>query len=105
MRPATRSKGLLVRINRTNLAAEVSPGVSVTAALARRDVLRMRLGVYRGLLTAVAPGIDRYSRSEIRIVRTIDVREVQATADRLSKAARELDTRLQAVNWTTDLMA
>lgn len=94
----------IVAINRTNLAVSVLPGLSMTEALARRDVLKLRLSVFRGLVAAAQPDANRYSRSEIRFVRTVDVNALQATVDALTKALRELDTRIQAVNWTADLM-
>lgn len=95
----------IVEINRTNLAVEVEPDLSMTAALARRDVLKMRLNVHRALVAGAQPSQDRYSRQEIRFLPTVDVRTAQATVDALARDLRELDTRIQAVNWTADLMA
>ncbi len=95
---------LIRRINRTNLATETAPGATLTDLLARRDVLRVRMAVYRDLAQAASITQDRYSRSEIKFVSAVDVRTVQATADRLSKEFRMLDTQIQALNWTTDLI-
>lgn len=64
----------------------------------------MRLNIHRSLVSAAQPDPNRYSRSEIRFVATVDVRAVQADADAIAKALRELDTRIQATNWTADLM-
>ena len=46
---------------------------------------------------------DRFSRNEIKFVRTIDVAALQKQIDELSKQLRELDTHLQQANWMTDL--
>ena len=46
---------------------------------------------------------DRFSRNEIKFVRTIDVAELQKKIDDLSKGLRELDVKLQQANWSTEL--
>ena len=46
----------------------------------------------------------RYSRSEVRFVPTIDVKSLREMADNASKAYRELDTKIQQLNWTTQLI-
>ena len=45
----------------------------------------------------------RYSRSEVRFVPTVDVKALRDMADSASKAYRELDTKIQQLNWTTQL--
>ena len=45
---------LIRRINRTNSSREIEPGVTITDAIARRDVLRLRRGLYAGLADAAA---------------------------------------------------
>lgn len=45
----------------------------------------------------------RALRSEIRLVSSVDVRALRAEADGLARELRELDTRLQEVNWGTAL--
>jgi hypothetical protein len=47
---------------------------------------------------------DRYSKSEVKYRATVNVQEVQRRVDELSKAARELDSRIQEVNWKVELM-
>jgi hypothetical protein len=46
---------------------------------------------------------DRYSRNEIKFVRTVDVNDLQKRVDDLSRDLRELDSKLQQANWMTDL--
>ena len=47
---------------------------------------------------------DRYSKSEVRFVATMSVGKLQVGVDQLAKRYRELDTRLQELNWTTELI-
>ena len=47
---------------------------------------------------------SRFGRAEIKFVPTVDVRSLRAAADDAARAFRELDTRLQGLNWTTDLV-
>ncbi|PSL00275.1 hypothetical protein CLV63_102402 [Murinocardiopsis flavida] len=92
------------RINATNLATGFGPGTTVTAALARRDSLRLRHRLLTELATAAAEQPNLYSRSEIRQLPSVDVRQVRRDADSLAMELRELDSRLQELNWTTDLV-
>ena len=60
--------------------------------------------IKRDFLSAASSRVDRYSNNEIKILATIDVAKYQKEIDRLSKEYRELDTKIQGLNWTTDLM-
>jgi hypothetical protein len=97
---------LIQRINRTNSATKLAPGdMTIADAIAARDVLRLRQGVYRAAADTAVIRQDRYSRSEVRFESVIDAAAAQAQADDLARAYRELDTRLQEANWQTDLLA
>lgn len=99
-------QSLAAQINHTNAATELPGGETVTAALARRDVLDLRLAVLRAMVkeaTGRGGPFSRYSRSEIRMVRQIEVGEVQRQLDLLAKQRRELDTLLQEHNWSTPM--
>ena len=64
----------------------------MTAALARRDILATRQSVLRTAVDAVADTQARYSRSEIRLERKIDVAALRREIDALARERRELDT-------------
>jgi hypothetical protein len=53
---------------------------------------------------ATAEQQARYSRSEIRMVRTFDVAAVRQQVDGLARERRDLDIEIQAANWTVDLI-
>jgi hypothetical protein len=95
--------GLIARINRTNLATQLPDGTSLTDALARRDTLALHYSVLKSVADAASARIDRYTRSEIRRVATVDVAALRRQMDQLAKQRRELDTSIQAANWTTEL--
>src|SRR2546426_9900943 len=64
---------LMARINRTNLQTRLTEGVTLTDALARRDVLSMRHSIVSGLADTASARVERYGRSEIRKMSTVDV--------------------------------
>lgn len=101
---ATRLEGLIVAINRTNGQAALSDGRTFTAAIARRDVLRMRQGVLDALLRSVGSPQYRARSAEIKFVPTVAVPELQRQRDALAKEYRELDTAIQAANWAVELV-
>jgi hypothetical protein len=95
---------LIVAINRTNSATRLPSGATLTEALARRDVLGARYSALTAIINATAQAQARYSRSEIRMVRTVDVGALRRTADDAARERRELDAEIQQVNWTVDVM-
>jgi type II secretory pathway component PulJ len=95
---------LITLINLSNAAGRLEDGQSVTAALARRDVLTIRQGVLRSVVEAVTQTQARYSRSEIRLARQVDVGALRREIDDLARERRELDIAIQAYNWTADLI-
>lgn len=95
---------LIAAINRTNSRAQLSSGQTLTQALARRDVLGALHGALKAVVDSTVQQQARYSRSEIRLVRTFDVGAVRGRIDRLARERRQLDVEIQAANWTVDLL-
>lgn len=95
---------LVRRINHTNSRTGLDEQTTLTDAIARRDSLLRARRLYNAVADAASTRQDRYSRNEIRYVSTLSVAELRATTDRLSKDYRELDTRIQQLNWTTELL-
>jgi hypothetical protein len=84
---------LISSINRTNVQVELEPSLSMTDALADRDVLGLRRAILVEAAQASSVRQDRYSRSEVRFVSALDVRDLHRQADELAKEYRELDAR------------
>lgn len=94
---------LIYRINVTNLATVDDEGTTLTALIARRDVLTLRVSSMREVLDFVSEPDNRYGRNEIKIVRLIDVAAARRKLDERSRSLRELDMKIQSINWTVDL--
>jgi len=94
---------LITAINLTNAASVLPDGQSLTAALAKRDALAVRQSVLRTAVEAVAQAQSRYSRSEIRMTRQLDVAALRKQIDDLARQRRELDIAIQEYNWTAEL--
>ena len=99
----TRLEWLIARINLTNCAIKVA-GRSLTALIARRDVLSLRAEAYRRLVEEASQNTHRATRTEIKIQSTDEVPALQRPAEDASRELRLLDNTLQATNWTADLM-
>jgi hypothetical protein len=95
---------LIQSINRTNSASELEEGVTLTDALATRDLLRAKQEIYRDLASAATVTQGRFTRSEIKFRSTLDVAEIHQRADELAAAHRDLDTRIQEANWRLELV-
>lgn len=99
----TRLEELVTKINLTNSSVVVE-GKTLTEWLAKRDCLKQRIGLLREFLNSASEKIDRYSRAEIKIVSTVNVKALQKDVDALSKTLRETDEKIQEINWTTELL-
>lgn len=94
---------LIRRINLTNCSVE-NGGETLTALLAKRDMQALKLSVLREFLKSASEKVERYSNKEIKVVSTVNVSIMQKNVDQLSKELRELDVRIQSINWSTDLI-
>lgn len=100
-------ESLIRRINRTNAAIVVREGGTLTDALARRDVLRLRHSVVTSAADAAAGEGQRgyrQLRSELTMVPALSVSELRRQADDLARQLREVDTLIQRTNWEVDLL-
>ena len=93
---------LTYRINNTNMQT-VHEGETLTRMIARKDTLTLRISVMRDVLKHVIEN-DRYGRNEIKYIPTIDIPAFRKEMDAYAKRLRELDLKLQSLNWTVDLI-
>jgi hypothetical protein len=99
-------RDMVKRINRTNAVTLFVDGVTLTDALADRDALALERGVLDGLIQAAAGQQARmypYVVTE-KTFRTVNVADIQKRADALARDYRDLDSRIQAMNWNVDLL-
>lgn len=107
-----RLEWLIRAINHTNAVTPManwpSEGAAqlstITDAIAARDIAKRETQFFLSAAEAAAPEFGRYSRAEIRSIPTIPVKELRQRADAAAKRYRELDTRIQAMNWNVDLI-
>ncbi|UCM90124.1 DIP1984 family protein [Streptomyces marincola] len=101
-------ESLIRRINRTNAATTIDRGTTLTDALARRDVLRLRHALVTSAADA-ASGRDqrggmRQLRSELAMLSALPVPALRARADELAREIRQTDIAIQRTNWEADLL-
>lgn len=104
-----RLETLIAQINQTNTAIVLEGSMTMTQALAKRDVLKLQIAAWRAAASA-SLGITvmgkpvRQTRSEVRFVPQVKAGEAHARADALAKQLRELDSQIQRENWNNDLL-
>ncbi|MFS0690056.1 DIP1984 family protein [Sporosarcina sp. 179-K 8C2 HS] len=95
---------LIQRINKTNCSVQFDESRTLADALVERDQKWDKRLVLAKIAEEASIRNDRYSRTEIKIVSTVDVSAIQKQVDQLSKEFRELDTKIQGLNWSIDLL-
>jgi len=95
---------LVSAINRTNSKTVFDNERTISDAIAERDVVGKHRDFLAGIADAATTRQDRYSKSEVRFIATVSVGKLQTEVDQLAKRYRELDTRLQELNWKTELI-
>lgn len=76
---------------------------TVADAIAERDITGKKRDFLASVAEAASTRQDRYSKSEVRFVATVPVADLQKQVDGLSRSFRELDTKLQELDWKTEL--
>ena len=102
-RAVSRLEELMKRINQTNCMT-ISEGKSITELIAARDALKVKIAVYKDIVSNASQTARRARMSEIKILSAVDVRKLQKKIDDMSKEFRITDNRIQALNWSTELM-
>ena len=100
-------ESLIRRINRTNAGVRLETGDTLTDALARRDVLRLRHSIVTAAADAAAGDGQRgfrQLRSELKMIPALPVASLRTQADDLARQIREIDTLIQRTNWEVDLL-
>ncbi len=104
-------ESLNIRINTTNIRALFVEGEprNLMEAIAERDRLALERGILDKLVeSAGVPKQQGFpyvvTRSEVKFRATVDVASLQKEIDALAKQYRELDARIQARNFETELI-
>jgi hypothetical protein len=94
---------LICRINQTNCLTE-EQGISLAALLCKRDLLQKKQTLLRKIAQAGTVTRSRHSGHEIRFVSAVPVAQLQRQADDYASLYRKIDTRIQRLNWSVDLI-
>jgi hypothetical protein len=97
------TQSLVQRINRTNVRIETKSGATLADAIVERDHLLILRGQLEAIANAASEPQQRYMRSEIRVVRTVEPAELRRRADALSRPHRVIDLEIQEADWSYDL--
>jgi len=95
---------LIIAINRTNANTVFDGRKTISDAIAERDMLGKRRDLIAKVAEAASVRQDRSTKSEVKFVATLSVAQLQRQIDQIAKRYREVDTRLQELNWKTELV-
>ena len=95
---------LIQKINRTNSSTVLDNNLTISDALAQRDSIQLKKSIYDSVIQTAATRQDRYGRSEIKYLSTVNIAELQTQSDRMARDYRQLDTKIQQANWNTELV-
>ena len=99
----SRLEELMRRINHTNCVT-ISEEKSITELIAERDALKVKIAVYKDFVSNASQTAKRARMTEIKILSTVDVGKLQKKIDKMAKEFRVIDNRIQALNWSTELI-
>lgn len=96
-------RNLIYRINMTNTNAVIDER-NLTSLLAERDTLSIRTKTLYDGLKHLTEREERYGRMEVKYVRMINATEFRKIHDQSAARLRELDLKIQALGWSTELI-
>jgi hypothetical protein len=97
-----RLRELIVLINKTNVET-VAGAETLMELIADRDLHFALAAALDEVASYATPKSERFVRNEIRLVATVDVASFRKEADSHAKRGREIDSRIQACNWNTEV--
>ena len=97
-------ENLIWRINLTNVQTVNETGKTLTQLMAEKDVLKLRISTMRNAYEIASAQRERYTRTEIKMLTTIDVKQLRKQIDEYSVQLRKLDMEIQSMNFTTELI-
>ncbi|WP_026449575.1 DIP1984 family protein [Aequorivita capsosiphonis] len=90
---------VIIRINKTNNETLVEGEGSLMEALAKRDSLKMLSEKLRNIRYAAQVN----NSGDTNLKTTINIKKLQIEMDQTGRAFRELDSKIQEINWLTEL--
>lgn len=95
---------LVGRIGRTNhTAKDEETGKTLADLLVEREAAKMEKAAYDGIVAVYSEKSWRARGAELKIISTFKAKDAQKMSDDAAKRFRELDNKIQMLNWCTDL--
>jgi hypothetical protein len=95
---------LVLKINRTNNATKTDDEMSLNELIAKRDMIKSRHKVFDEAYKEACIK-DRWSgRGDIKYILKVDVKMLLNEIAEAAKEYRALDTKIQNINWATELL-
>lgn len=95
---------LVQRINATNVSTAFNDTMTLADALTHREALGRRKRLCDSAANEGSASRTRYRASEIKFVSAVDVKDLRNKADQAAKQFRLMDTQIQRLNWTVELI-
>jgi len=95
---------LTTKIHKTNNATQANVSNTLNELISKRDIVKRKHKIlnkaYQEIFTR-----DRYAtRSEVKYTIAVDVNNLLKSISDAAKQFRVLDTQIQTINWTTELL-
>ncbi|MBJ8439330.1 DIP1984 family protein [Acinetobacter junii] len=98
------SNQLICRIHLTNALARLEDGKILLSLLSSRDSYAEQHNILINAIANTHREPDRYSAREIKWQKVIPVSSLQKQANDISAKLRDINIKIQAVNWQIDLV-
>ena len=92
-------ESIIIRINKTNNETHVEGEGILMEALAKRDSLKMLSEKLRNIRQAA----QIYNTGDTDLKTIISIKNLQIEMDQIGRAFREIDSKIQEINWLTQL--
>ena len=94
---------LIIKIDNKEHETKLHIGISISDAVRIRDKLYREMEIYKTVLKELNSKDYRNAKNEVKMKVLVNVKDIQAEADKLSKAYSDIDVIIQSANWNVDL--
>ena len=95
---------LIDQINWTNIhTSDEETEKSIAELITYRDELKTKMSTYQTIIDKIGEKRWRTSGSEIKTISTVKAKDIQKKYDEAAKLFRQIDNKIQMLNWATDL--
>lgn len=92
-------EAIIIRINKTNNETQIKGEGPLMEALAKRDSLKLLSEKLRIIRESAQVNNMAYNNQKA----TVDIKDLQIEIDQTGRAFREIDSKIQEINWLTEL--